>query len=82
MHSTLAALAATTIPCLYSVSELDPPEFQLQAIRVMEEVFAVQGQLPQLAFLVGHNHLSSVLQVGSDVDSLGPVMAEFIERAR
>jgi arylformamidase len=31
-------------------------------------------------WLAGHNHLSPVLAVGSSVDTLGPLIREFVER--
>jgi acetyl esterase/lipase len=79
-YSTCEALCRTTVPCLFAVCELDPPEFQRQAARVVEGRVARQGAWPAFAWLAGHNHLSSVLQVGSDVDSLGPALREFIGR--
>jgi triacylglycerol lipase len=77
-RSTLAALVATTVPCLFAVCELDPPEFQLQALAVVEAVMAGRHEWPRMMYLAGHNHLSSVLQLGSDVDGLGPLLAAFI----
>ena len=80
-RSTVETLAATQLPCLFSVCEFDPPEFQRQAARVVQARVALRGEWPPFVQLAGHNHLSSVLQVGSDVDSLGPVLRAFIDRA-
>ena len=77
-RSTLPSLVATAIPCLYVVCEFDPLEFQQQAARVVEETLKLRGHWPYLVYLAGHNHLSSVLQLGSDVDTLGPQLAQFI----
>jgi triacylglycerol lipase len=78
-RSTVDALAATTLPCLFTVSAFDPPEFQRQAAGLVQARVARQNAWPAFAWLAGHNHLSSVLQLGSDVDSLGPAMRAFIE---
>jgi len=78
--STVEALAATRVPCLVAVCEFDPPEFQRQAARLVQARVGQQGAWPAVAWLAGHNHLSSVLQVGSDVDSLGPAMRAFVGR--
>jgi acetyl esterase/lipase len=80
-RSTVDALAATRLPCLFSVCELDPPEFQRQALRAAQARVALRSEWPPFVQLWGHNHLSSVLQIGSDVDSLGPVLRTFIDRA-
>ncbi len=77
-RSTLPALIEARLPCLYVVCENDPVEFQRQAARVVEACFAHRQRWPHFVYLDGHNHLSSVLQVGSDIDTLGPQMAQFI----
>lgn len=78
--STLDALAETGVPCLVTVSEFDPPPFQRQATALVQARVARRGAWPDFAWLAGHNHLSSVLQLGSDVDCLGPALRGFIER--
>jgi arylformamidase len=81
-QSTLARLAETSLPCFYSVSEFDPPDFQRQAAWLVEAYTAHQGRWPRLVQLTGHNHLSSVLQIGSAVDTLGPELLRFIHAVR
>ena len=80
-QSTLAKLAETSLPCFYSVSEFDPPDFQRQAAWLVEAHAVRQGRWPRLIQLIGHNHLSSVLQIGSAPDTLGPELLRFIRRA-
>jgi len=80
-QSTLRKLAETSLPCFYSVSEFDPPEFQRQAAWLVEAHAARRGRWPRLIQLTGHNHLSSVLQIGSAMDTLGPELLRFIHRA-
>lgn len=78
-RSTVDALASTAVPCLFTVCQRDPLEFQRQAAAVVNARVALQGSWPAFAWLAGHNHLSSVLQLGSDVDNLGPSMRRFID---
>jgi triacylglycerol lipase len=78
-RSTLAGLASTPVPCLFSVSELDPPMFQRQTAAAVAAVVAAQGRWPAFQWLRGHNHLSSVLQLGAGVDSFGPELRRFID---
>jgi acetyl esterase/lipase len=81
-QSTLERLAETTVPCFYTVSEFDPPDFQRQAAWLVEAHAAHQGRWPRLLQLTGHNHLSSVLQIGSALDTLGPELLRFIHTVR
>jgi acetyl esterase/lipase len=78
-RSTLPGLARTRVPCLYTVSELDPPQFQRQAAGVVAACVDARGEWPAFAWLPGHNHLSSVLQLGASVDNLGPQLRRFID---
>ena len=79
-RSTLAALAATPVPCMFTIGELEPAQFQRQAAAVVAACHAARGRYPEMHYLVGHNHLSSVMQMGSAVDSFGPLLAQFVRR--
>lgn len=81
-QSTLGRLAETSLPCFYSLSEFDPADFQRQAAWMVEAHAARQGLWPRLIQLTGHNHLSSVLQIGSAFDTLGPELLRFIHAVR
>jgi len=81
-QSTLDELAESALPCFYTVSEFDPPNFQRQAAWLVEAHAARTGQWPRVMQLTGHNHLSSVLQIGSAVDTLGPELLRFIVAVR
>jgi len=81
-QSTVGQLAATVIPCFYTVSELDPPDFQRQAAWLVEAHAARQGRWPRMLQLMGHNHISSVLLIGSALDTLGPELMQFIRSVR
>ncbi|HEY0339712.1 MAG TPA: alpha/beta hydrolase, partial [Steroidobacteraceae bacterium] len=77
--STLEGLVATPLPLLFSVSEFDGVDFQRQAAFVTTAFSHVHGRFPRLHWLGGHNHLSPVLAVGSLLDSLGPLIRDFVE---
>lgn len=78
--STLDRLAGADIPCFYSVSEWDPLQFQRQAAALVNARVAAKGAWPEMHWLPGHNHLSSVSQMGSAHDTLGPLVRAFILR--
>lgn len=76
--SSLPGLVASPLPCLFTLSELDPPDFQKQATRLAAAWVEEKGHWPRILQLVGDNHLSSASQIGSSVDALGPIIASFV----
>ncbi len=78
--STLEPLARTDVPCLFTVSELDPPTFQQQALRLVEAFWAARSVWPRMLYQLGHNHISPILQLGTSWDTLGGELLEFIRR--
>jgi acetyl esterase/lipase len=78
--STLEPLTRTEVPCLFTVSELDPPSFQQQAARLVEAWWAARGAWPRMLYQQGHNHISPILQLGTTWDTLGGDLMAFIRR--
>jgi triacylglycerol lipase len=79
--SSLPGLVASEAPCLFAVCEYDMRECQEQVRVLADAWFAAKGRLPVIHVQGGHNHISAVRQVGSPLDSFGPVLADFV-RAR
>lgn len=83
-RSPIGALAATTIPVLFSCSEFDPPAFHAQAAALFDAFFAHSKRSPNYLYLPGHNHISQVAHLGA-ADTDDPLLAyrlrQFIERA-
>ena len=77
--SSLQQLAETETPCLYCVCEFDPPDFQYQAAALVAARVERHQQWPRMHWLAGHNHLSSVYQISSQYDELGPVLTDFVQ---
>jgi len=75
--SSLPGLLGANIPTLFTVSELDPPDFQKQAARLSSAWVDRNGHYPRLHLLDGHNHISSCSQIGTPDDTLGPLVARF-----
>ncbi len=76
--SSLPGLSRTRLPLLFSVSELDPPDFQKQAAALAAGFLETRGLLPRLLYLTDHNHISSVLQLGTPCDTLGNELKSFV----
>lgn len=79
-RSTVVALAESTVPALFTVSEFDPPEFHEQFAAVFAARVRSQHRCPEFLLQRNHNHVSAVMQLGSDVDTLGAALAEFVRQ--
>lgn len=76
--SALPGLVATDTPCMFLVGGRDFSECQQQVAGLVRAWVERNGCLPNLHVLAGHNHITDVRQLGSPVDSLGPILADFI----
>jgi hypothetical protein len=79
-RSTVLGLAATTVPCLFTISEFDPPQFQRQLAALFAARVAVCGRCPQVLFLPDHNHVSPAMQLGGAGDVVGENLADHVRR--
>ena len=79
-RSTVAALANLRIPSLFTISEFDPPPFHRHLSAVFAARVVAQECCPEVLWQRNHNHVSVVMQLGSDVDSAGTPLAEFIRQ--
>ncbi|HWL62038.1 MAG TPA: carboxylesterase family protein [Steroidobacteraceae bacterium] len=81
-QSAVLALAASTVPCLFTISEFDLPLFHAQLAAVFAARVAMRGRSPQVLYLHGHNHFSSSLQLGSAIDTLGPSLVSLVQASQ
>lgn len=81
-RSAVLGLAGSTVPCLFTISEFDPPQFHAQLAAVFAARVALEGRCPEVLYLHGHNHVSSSLQLGTAFDTLGPALIRFVQRLR
>lgn len=78
-RSTLHKLAGSNTSCMFAVCEHDPLDFQQQAQWLVEAWLQEKHRWPAIHWLRGHNHLSSVAQISSPFDTLGPIVKDFVE---
>lgn len=81
-RSAVLELAASEMPCLFTLSEFDPPQFHAQLAALFAARVALVGRCPEVLYLHGHNHVSSSLQLGTTFDTLGPALIRFVQRLR
>lgn len=79
-QSALPGLLELNIPLLVAVNEFDLPDFERQAQLLITACLARHGHWPWFTQLKGHNHISSILCLGSDADALGADLAQFLSR--
>lgn len=72
------ALAGSGLPLLFSVSELDPEDFQDQAMQLAKAWHERKGRYAPMEYLAGHNHLSPAQSIGSAEDQFATRLANFV----
>jgi triacylglycerol lipase len=75
---SIAGLVASRTPLLFTVSELDPRDFQDQAMQLAQAWHQNKHAYPPLEYLAGHNHLSPALSIGSAEDQLARCIERFV----
>ena len=78
--ATLPGLLKAPVPLLFSVSERDPSFFQEAAAGVVSAWQERHGTVPDLVWVEGHNHMSTIGSLTIDESALGTALARFIER--
>lgn len=80
LASCMTGLVTSAVPQLFTISELDPEDFQRQAAQLVHEWTTAHGRYPEMQYLSGHNHLSPVLSIGSAHDEVERLVAGFVRR--
>jgi acetyl esterase/lipase len=78
--SSLPALLEVPFPLLFGVAERDPEAFHVQAAEIVSAWQRRHGTVPNLVWVEGHNHMSTIASLGVDEAALGTALARFIER--
>ena len=78
--SMQAGLINSEIPLLFTVCEFDPRDFQVAAARLAGEWGAAKGEFAPVQRLLGHNHLSPAVSIGSPETEVEDLIADFVSR--
>lgn len=79
-RSTVAQFASLDIPSLFTISEFDPPAFHRNLAAVFLARVGESGRCPEVLYQRGHNHVSVMMQLGSELDTVGNELAEFVRQ--
>jgi triacylglycerol lipase len=78
--SCAAGLLNSDVPQLFTISELDPQDFQTQAAQLVGAWGLAHAEYPEMHLLAGHNHISPVLSIGSTEKEVERMIAGFTKR--
>jgi predicted esterase len=78
--SSLPGLLATEIPLVFAVAERDLPFSHSQIAALVAAWSAAKGEVPNVIFSEGHNHISQIGSFGVDDLALGAQFARFVNR--
>ena len=75
---TLGNIERADIPVLVTVSEYDPPVYRESLAKLIHELTIDHGHMPRVAQLLGHNHYSSNVSIGTTDDTVSAEIVELI----
>jgi acetyl esterase/lipase len=70
-RSPLRLAATGHPPVRLSVAEFDPPDMARQTLQLADRLTVLDGRCPPLLQHAGHNHVSTVLSLGTPLDDVG-----------
>ncbi|NQV56954.1 MAG: alpha/beta hydrolase [Rhodospirillales bacterium] len=76
--STLGNVGAAAVPAFIIFSEFDSYPFQNAGLQLIGEIAARDQACPWFKQVLGHNHMSEILSLGTGDQSLGPELLQFI----
>lgn len=79
-RSTILKVANLKTPLLLTLAQFDPPGIALQTLTLAAQVTQVQQSLPPLLYLPGHNHVSTVLSIGSPQVDVGELLMKYAKQ--
>jgi hypothetical protein len=78
--ASLPGLLESSVPLLFSVAERDGPAFHAAAAGLVSAWQARHGTMPDLVWVDGHNHMSTIASLTVDEAALAVPLVRFIER--
>ncbi len=79
-RSPIRSVRKIPFPVLLTVSEFDPGDFACHSYELAKALARANGVGPRFSWLRGHNHVSTVLGIGSPQDDVLDTLCEFVER--
>lgn len=77
-RSPILATSRIKTPVLLTLAQYDPPGMAVQTLALASQLTQTQQTSPPLVWLKDHNHVSTVLSIGSPQDDVGELITRFI----
>jgi dienelactone hydrolase len=77
-RSSILKVANLKIPLLLTLAQFDPPGIALQTLALASQLTQIQQAAPPLNCLAGHNHVSTVLSIGSPQNEVGELLIKYV----
>lgn len=78
--SMVTHVTAQSMPTLIGMAEYENPLIDVHSAELVHRIAAVQRRAPPHFWLPRHNHTSSVAQINTADDQVGPRIVEFVRR--
>jgi len=76
--SVINKIENSKVPVFIMYAEFDPPEFDYQAVILFNAIYNHYKITPFIKRIIGHNHISEVMQFNTGDNSVGPDILSFI----
>jgi acetyl esterase/lipase len=70
------------VPLLLSLAQYDPPAQACQSLDLAAAITRARGECPPVRWFEGHNHVSTVMSLGSPQDDVGRCLRDFFDKHR
>jgi acetyl esterase len=77
-RSPITHVGKSKVPLFLSVAEFDPGALTAPTYDLARAASLRDGKSPQFHYMRGHNHVSTVMSLGSDEDDVGARVREFL----
>jgi triacylglycerol lipase len=77
-RSSLPGLLETAVPLLFGIAELEPPDFESQALRLIGAYMERHGHWPRFIRLMRHNHFTATLHLNTEDDYLAKQILDLV----
>ena len=76
--STIGNVERTDIPIMVTISEFDNPGTEQSMVDLVSEVTAKSGSMPRVVQLIGHNHYSPNISIGTQDTQVSAAILQFV----
>ena len=79
-RAPITHVSSSTIPILLTVAQFDPPAIAAQTLDLAKALSVASMMCPPLVWFEGHNHVSTVMSMGTAQDETGSAILKFMRQ--